>query len=131
MTWSVGSPEASQYYSSPVWQGGQSAIAMLNNPSLIAQSYAGPAASELDGKFIYVHPGDHVVYKAWLWTDASSIGDSNPRSGAVIGIDLYGSNGRLAEVSTPDGTPTYPTYPSSHLQDVVPWGSYRWVQVYY
>ncbi len=129
MSWSVGSADAGQYYTYPVSQGGQTAIAMFNNPALVSQWYAGPASAELDGFYISIHPGDHIVYKAWLWTDASSIGDTNQHSGAVLGIDLYGSQGRLCEVSTPEGTTTYPSYPSTHLQDVVPWGSYRWVQV--
>jgi len=102
---------------------------MDHNSYLITQWYAGPAVSELDGGWVAIHPGDHIVYKAWLYAESSSIGDASPNSGAVLGLDLYGSKGRLCEISTPEGTPTYPNYPATHTQDVVQWGTFKWVQV--
>jgi hypothetical protein len=129
MLHSVGSPAEGAYFASNVNVGGKTAVEIDHNPTYPSQWYAGPGDRELDGSYITIHPGDHIVYKAWLWTDASTTGDSSVYSGAVMGLDIYGSNGRLCEISTPDGTTTYPTYPLAHLQNIVPWGSYRWVQV--
>jgi hypothetical protein len=84
-----------------------------------------PDTFELDGHWTSINPGDHIVFSVWIWSGASSIGDTNPEHGAKFGLDFY-ANGRICEIATPDGQTTYPSYPNM-ASNVVPWGSGQWV----
>jgi hypothetical protein len=124
---SVGSPTESRYFAYPVTQGGrQNCIEMDHNPVCTAYE---PDESELDGTFVKIQPGDHVVFTVWLWTGAATTTETNSRSGAVIGIDMFGSSGRIGELSSSDGKETYPNYPATMQNVVVHYGSNAWVQV--
>lgn len=48
---------------------------------------------EVNDGWIAVKPGDHVVFKCWIKTNPSS------GRGGIIGFDVYGTYGRLWEVS--------------------------------
>jgi hypothetical protein len=72
---------------------------------------------------IRIKPGDHIVFKCWMKTTASGYGDTNPYSGARIGIDFYNSQ-RIAALQSP-------TYPDTNLgvrQNYVNWGTSQWTQ---
>ena len=74
------------------------------------------------GGRITVNPGDHIVFTCWVKTAHSTAGnDGKKHMGALIGIDLYGSSGRLWEVCP--GTTTTFNYDSTWS-----WQSgYKWV----
>jgi len=67
-------------------------------------------------------PGDHIVFKIWIKTGHSTIGnDGKPYMGGIMGFDLYGSSGRLWEICP--GTTTDYTYdPTWSWQ-----AGYQWV----
>ena len=50
-------------------------------------------AREVNHGWITVKPGDHIVFKCWIKTNPSSIGD-----GGTIAFDCYGPNERIMEV---------------------------------
>ncbi len=112
----------------PVIKGGQTAIQMQPNDAFKASGVGGPAICEIDSYARSVNVGAHITYSAWFWTDSSTVGDTNRLSGAVLGLDLYGKSGRICEISTPDGQQTYPNFPTSHVNEVVHWGSGAWVK---
>jgi hypothetical protein len=118
MDWGIGSSNAVGMDTYPVTVAGQTAIQMQRNSYYISTGVGGPAIAEADSYYRYINIGDHITYSAWFYTDSSTAGNTDPLSGAVLGLDFYGVQGRICEISTPDGTPTYPTYPTSHSQDV-------------
>jgi hypothetical protein len=70
---------------------------------------------------IPVNPGDHIIFKIWMKTTASSFGDTALQSGIRFGIDLYGNGGlRIIGIQTPDGTHWSPSSgdPSDYLQSL-------------
>jgi hypothetical protein len=111
----------------PVTKGGQTAIELRHNPTVLV--YGGPNDRELDGAWTPIRPGDHIVYSAYLWADPSSIGDTFWRAGANFGLDFYSNNGRICEIATPTGITSYPNWPSSMSQTVVSPGSGGWVHI--
>lgn len=129
MDWGIGSSDAVGMATYPVTHGGQTCIQMQPNSFYIASGVGGPALSEIDSYGFSINVGDRIVYSAYFYTDASSTGNNDPTSGAVLGLDLYGANGRLCEISTPNGVATWPNYPGSHTQCVVTWNSGGWVYV--
>jgi len=67
---------------------------------------------ELDGKWLNVNAGDHIVFSVWIKTGAGTGGD--PGYGGRIGIDLYGQlNG---------ATHNFAWQPQAH-ETTVPWSS--------
>jgi hypothetical protein len=50
-------------------------------------------AREVNHRWISVKPGDHIVFKCWIKTNPSAIGD-----GGTIAFDAYGPNERIMEV---------------------------------
>ena len=91
----------------------------------------GYGSREIDSAWTPIHPGDTVVFSAWIWTDASTIGDSEYGHSANIGIDAYGSVGRITQINNKDGigTPTYSNGVFDYTWVHVPWGSGAWVHV--
>ena len=83
---------------------------------------------ECDSLFFTVKPGDHVVFKCWIQISASGLGDTNPYSGARLGIDFYDSH-RITGVQS-DGQHGF--FPNETDQSVannyVNWGTSGWVQ---
>jgi len=74
---------------------------------------------------IGVKPGDHIVFKVWMKTSASTIGDNTTESGVRLGIDFYGSIGRIVGIQSPDGSywPPQSGFPSNQYLNFVNWGS--------
>jgi hypothetical protein len=96
---------------------------MVRNPTYIGyiQACGWMGLNELDGKIVSVKPGDHIVYKAWIWTDASTVGGGG---GCYMAVDAYGASGRICELRGSGGIPQYAT-----PRLIVPWGSGAWVQL--
>ena len=64
-------------------------------------------AREVDGKWYACFPGDRVVFKCWMRTDASTPAENaDPYHGARIGIDLYAPLGDGVHICIVDGHPT-------------------------
>lgn len=78
---------------------------------------------EVNGKWYNVKAGDHVVAKCWMKTTASGLGDTNPYSGARIGVDFYDSH-LISGVAAP----TYPNTDAGVLANYVHWGTSVWTQ---
>lgn len=81
---------------------------------------------------IRVKPGDHIVFKVWMKTAASTIGDTTPGSGIRLGIDFYDGTGSITGIQSPDGSP--PTlngnnvvFPANQYLNYVNWG-HDWEQ---
>ncbi len=85
---------------------------------------------EVDGPYITVKPGDHIVFSVWIKTSASTLGDPSNQAGGAYGIDIYGSNGRITGLNSPSGganwTPSGGWNLDSYL-NFVPWGTNTWV----
>jgi hypothetical protein len=76
---------------------------------------------------IDISPGEHIVMECWIKTSGTPAG---AYTGARIGLDFYGANGRICGPSSPQEAAagiTYPNAPSSLQQTeaayYVPWGS--------
>jgi hypothetical protein len=70
---------------------------------------------EVDGNYISVKPGDHIVFTVWIKTGHSTLGqDGVSGNGGIMGFDYYGASGRLREHSSDnprnDVDPTWVTY---------------------
>jgi len=75
---------------------------------------------------IWAKPGDHIVFRVWMKTSPSTIGDTFPSSGIRLGIDFYsGAGGRITGSQSPDGSVPTPEggYPSNQYLNYVNWGS--------
>jgi hypothetical protein len=107
-----GRPDMAFY---PVIKDGFSVIELNHSISYIEQYNPTVTDREINGMFTTIQAGDIIDFKATIKTEASSFSDTYIYAGGNIGIDLYVANGRLAEINTPDGTPTYPTYPSTRI----------------
>jgi hypothetical protein len=91
-------------------------------------------ARECNTPWIHVHPGDHIVFRAWVKTEAYTI--SSHGDGARIGIDFY-SNGIVDTqphgelINTGATSYAYPNYHSSGdwhyiwAYEPTPWVDYR------
>jgi len=83
-------------------------------------------ARECDSIEITVKPGDHIVAKCWMKTTASGFGDTDPSSGARIGLDLcdhHGGDFILYCIYR-----TYPNAAQDEPDQYVHWGNSNWVQ---
>jgi hypothetical protein len=79
---------------------------------------------------IRVKPGDHIVFKVWMKTNASTIGDTTPQSGIRLGIDFYTANGnQITGTASPDGSVWTPENgsPTNQYLNYVHWG-HDWEQ---
>jgi hypothetical protein len=87
-------------------------------------------ARESDGPWLSVKAGDHIVFKCWIKTSTSSIGDPITYHGGRIGIDFY-ANGRITGTNAPTGGVWTPSegYPSDNAGTTVTWGTSTWTQV--
>jgi hypothetical protein len=56
---------------------------------------------------IRVNPGDHLVFKIYMKTSVSSIGDTSICSGVRFGIDLYRGGTRIQGIQSANGAPSY------------------------
>jgi hypothetical protein len=82
------------------------------------------SAREANGIWYNIKPGDHIVAKCWMKTDPSGFGDTNPYSGARIGLDFYGPAGRILGI---EGN-AYPETDAAQRANYVPWGTSTWTQ---
>jgi hypothetical protein len=112
------------YY--PVTWQGQTAIKMSPNPDYISfvESYGWMGLNEMNGYQTPVNPGDHIIFKAWIWVEPSTVGGGG---GCSMGIDIYGANGRICELEGTNGIPD--TSSSAPGRMYVSWGSNGWVQL--
>jgi hypothetical protein len=110
----------------PVYWQGRTAIRLDSDTDYIAIGW--PDTNEINSALFSIKPGDHIVFKMWLWSESSTVGDDrNPYSGAMMGIDVYG-NGRICGLTTPDGKCAWPDYTPAYTQNIVPFGSGEWIQ---
>lgn len=86
---------------------------------------------EANSFYTSVSPGDTIKFSGWIKTDESTLGDTDPNSGGRIGIDYYGSNGRIGATQSPDGDPSWVppgVWDDKTYLNYVNWGS-DWTQV--
>jgi len=96
------------------------------NPSIRLDQHTSAdlnTARESNSFWIPISPGDHVVFSCWMKTTDSGYGDTNPYSGARIGIDFY-SNKRIGSLQSA----TYPETDQSVRLNYVNWGTYQWTK---
>ncbi|MGA3061353.1 MAG: hypothetical protein ABSD92_13445 [Candidatus Bathyarchaeia archaeon] len=134
--WGIGSTisggAASSMDTYPVTYGGQTCIQMSPNAYYISTGDGGNVANcEMDGTWSSISPGDKIYWSAYIWTGTATVpGDlTGYDQGVKIALDFYGPDGRICEIATPTGIPSYPSYPSSMTQMTVPFNSGGWVQV--
>jgi hypothetical protein len=121
----------SSKYSTVTWQG-KTAIKLLNYGQPFYDAWHSAIEREVDSPGIKIKPGDVIVFNVWLWTEASTQGDTGQYSGASIEIDPFVGSGRICAVNLPIGTLVGTGIDSgsnSNIQAIVPWGSGRWVQM--
>jgi hypothetical protein len=97
---------------------GESSIRLDNHTSADINT-----ARECNSISFSAHPGDHIVFSCWMKTSASGYGDTNPYSGARIGIDFYNSK-RIAGLQSP----TYPDTDTGVRLNYVNWGTSQWTK---
>jgi hypothetical protein len=120
---------SSPYIIYPVTQDGRTAIKMERDPIYVTTNNAVSVSNELNALWLAIKPGDHIVFKMWLWSEDSTVGDNgNAYAGAMMGIDVYGGLGRICGLSTPDGQCAWPNYTPAYTQNIVPFGSKTWTQ---
>lgn len=86
-----------------------------NNPDRECNSYT-----------ISVKPGDRIVFSVCMRTSASGLGDTNPYSGARIGIDFYAAQ-RITALHSDGQHGFYPNENSQAIADnYVRWGTSTW-----
>lgn len=130
--WSIGDGSGGDVY--PVSWGGQTCIKMQPDSAYETMAYdSWGGVCELDG-YLPISAGDVVSWSVWIWTGASSTGDTSANHGAIFGCDMYGSGagytGRIQEVDDVGGVgvPDYNGASYSYVKDGwVPWGSGGWV----
>jgi hypothetical protein len=89
----------------------------------------GNTGREVNGPWLSIKPGDHIVFKCWMKTSASTLGDTSQYSGARIGIDFY-TDKYIVGTSTPDGKTRTPAgYPAGEELNYVHWGTSTWTQI--
>jgi hypothetical protein len=73
-----------------------------------------------------VSPGDHVIWRAWVWVDPSTAGQT--AGGLALGADMFDVNGnRVTELCPHDGQ-GYPFNGRTRIW--APWGSTGWVELW-
>ena len=82
------------------------------------------SAREINSDGISAKPGQHIVFTCWMKTTESGYGDTNPYSGARIGIDFYRNGQRIGSVQSP----TYPDTDQGVRINYVNWGTSQWTQ---
>jgi len=86
-------------------------------------------ARECDGTWYAVKPGDHIVAKCWIQVTSSGFGDTNPFSGARIGIDFYSNLPGLSNNGLLPASAFWRTYYSGdESKAYAHWGTVGWVQ---
>ena len=115
----------------PVTQGGQTCLKVLAYGAYPYTGAFGPGDREMNAAWTSVKPGDKVVFSAWIWTDTSTIGDTDSSHGVEIGMDAYGSGSRINQINNRNGvgTPDYSNGVFDYTYVVVPWGSNAWVHL--
>jgi len=115
---------APTYLDNSVLHNGHLSIRMEKGPDatksreILAANFSDP------GWAIKIKPGDHIVFKIWMKTSQSTIGDTTPYSGIRLGIDFANSGGRITGSNSPDGTVWTPSggYPINNFLNYVNWG---------
>lgn len=82
------------------------------------------SAREVNSIAFSVKPGDRIVFSCWIKTSESGFGDTDPFSGARIGIDFYGEGLRIRGWQSA----VYPETAQTIQQNYVPWGTGEWIQ---
>lgn len=117
----------------PVSFGGYSDVLKLLHYSPDYTLYNSAADREINSAWTSIPTGSTLVFSAWVWTEASTIGDTHSdQMGATLGIDLYGPEGRICEVENKNGVGVALTHNGiydDYGRDTVQWGSGRWVQL--
>jgi len=82
-------------------------------------------ASECDGTWYSVKPGDHIVAKVWIKTSSGTPQEAaDPLSGARLGMDLYGVDSNYpGDICIVDNKPN--TY-DEHVATMVRFGTSNW-----
>ena len=86
-------------------------------------------ARECDGTWYPVQPGDHILARCWMKTEPSQLGDTNPYSGARIGIDLYNmesGHGSYLLWGIEESTYYNPHNTEDERDNYVHWGTSEW-----
>jgi len=95
-----------------------------NNPSLSREVNANGWNYDTN-----VFPGDRVLFKVWMKTSASTIGDPHSQSGIRCGIDFYANDNGLYITGTTDpygNVKTNGIYPATNALNFVHWGTREW-----
>lgn len=114
--WTISSPDATWIHY-PTTHETVETIELNPGANYMAIAAGWGGLYELDGKKTPISPGDTVTLNIWLLNENATTTEDNGvygPTGSNVGIDLWagGVDGRICEVRTFDGTPTYPTYPS-------------------
>jgi hypothetical protein len=125
----IGDPTFGSKIIYPVTQGGQTCMKLLAYSTYPYTGTYGICDREIDSAYRSIHPGDTIVFSAWLWTEASSIGDQSSKQGIGIALDAYGSGGRINQINNKNGigTPDYSNGVFDYDMGYLPWGSGGWV----
>lgn len=71
-----------------------------------------------------IQPGNHIIYSCYMKTTPSGLGDTNPYSGARIGIDFYSGSTRIAGWQSA----TFPDTDTGVRLNYVPWNTASWTK---
>lgn len=91
---------------------------------------SGNTAREANSYYLSVATGDVITYSVWIKTGESSFGDVDLNSGGRIGIDFYGTSGRIGASQSPDGDPSWVAgvWDDQTYRNYVNWGE-DWTKV--
>ena len=80
-------------------------------------------AREVNGRWLPIGPGDHIVAKCWIKTDGTLYTGQYPDySGGRIGLDICAPKGD-GDISIVD---SYPHSGQEHIDGIVRWGTTTW-----
>jgi hypothetical protein len=101
-----------------------------SNPSIrVGPDYI-RGTREVDGAWIEVNPGDHIVFTAWIKT--STYTSKDPMVGARIGMDFYITTSQGTGIATIDAAGHQAGHPNDNenaaTEGRVPWGN-DWTQI--
>ncbi len=90
---------------------------------------------EVDGPWIAIQPGEHIVFTAWIKITQSGYGDTSPYSGARLGVGFLDGVGRITDLMSPtyehatyNGVSNSPNSDAGVITNYVHWGTNGWVQ---
>ena len=122
--WDIGAIwNAPTYFDNNVLHNGHPSIRMEKGDGTKSREILAANKSDSGWK-IFIKPGDHLVFKVWMKTSSSTIGDTTTTSGIRLGIDFANNGGRITGIQSPDGAywTTSNGYPSNQYLNYVNWG---------